>query len=361
MRMPHLGDVAAHLEEFVNHARMADEGRLVAGRAQLLSIRRALVRQRVVLGRRDPRRRDIGERRRVARTVQRRETPVVAIGRVTQILREEPLDRVAGQQIAVREPRMRIGLLVPGRARIDQQLQRERHAPVAREHRADGGQRAARAVAADREPRRIDAEFDGMRVQPDERIFRIVHRGREPMLGREPVIDRQYRAMRIAGEHPAERVVRRHAADRETAAVIVDERRQRLGETRCDGQVETGAERRAVARGHVEILDRKHRRGGDLEDQRAALIGRAGLLGRQVVVGATLRALDHVEHLGNLRIQGHRENAAPDAPPGAGDKRRMMPRSRQVNATSCLPKLRPLSRPISVSGARSSPCAIVSR
>ena len=43
-------------------------------------------------------------------------------------------------------------------ARRDQQLQRQRPAEVARVQRADGGQRAAGAVAADREARQIDAE-----------------------------------------------------------------------------------------------------------------------------------------------------------------------------------------------------------
>lgn len=68
----------------------------------------------------------------------------------------------------------------------------------------------------------------------DAYFVRIVHRGRKLVFGREPVTDRQHRALRIVREHPAQRIVRVDAADREAAAVVVHERGQRFRQARRD-------------------------------------------------------------------------------------------------------------------------------
>ncbi|MGF6856185.1 hypothetical protein OKW29_005096 [Paraburkholderia sp. CI3] len=232
----------------------------------------------------------------------RQSSPIAAI---SHVVLEEPLDRVARQQEAVGEARVRVGLLMAGRARINQQLQREHEAGVAREHRANRRECAARAIAAHREPRAVDAEFGRVRVQPAEGVEGIVDSGRKLVLGREPVIDRQHRALAVAREHPAQRIVRIDAANRKAAAVVVHERRQRLGPARLDRTVQARADRRAVARRHAQIFDGEHRRARDLEDRRAFLVRRARRLRAHLVVLRAFGPRDHVEHLLDRGIQRH--------------------------------------------------------
>ena len=55
----------------------------------------------------------------------------------------------------------------------------------------------------------------------------VVDRRREPVLGREPVVDAEHADARLAREEPAEVVVGLEIADHEPAAVVVDEQRTR--------------------------------------------------------------------------------------------------------------------------------------
>ena len=76
----------------------------------------------------------------------------------------------------------------------------------------------------------------------------IVDGGGKFVLRREPVIHRQHRALAVAREHPAQRVVRIDAAHREAAAVVVHQRRRRFGPTRLDRLIKAHTYRRIVAR-----------------------------------------------------------------------------------------------------------------
>ena len=73
-------------------------------------------------------------------------------------MRTEPAHAVAREHVPLREIGVRLGLRAEVRDRIGQHLQRDlRPARVARQQRDDGGEVAAGAIAADGEPRGIDA------------------------------------------------------------------------------------------------------------------------------------------------------------------------------------------------------------
>ncbi len=172
-------DEAGVLEERVNHP-LVDLGRDWHARGlQTLGVGKSLVDQRIVFGQCDPGRRHARE----ARCHQRRETPVVAVGVAAQVVREEPLDRLRVEQVPVAQPLMRLGVLARGQARVDQQLQHQPNALVARVDRARRGERAAGTVATHRDARRVDPEPDRFVDQPVQRVEGVVDRGRKRCSG----------------------------------------------------------------------------------------------------------------------------------------------------------------------------------
>ena len=138
--------------------------------------------------------------------------------------------------------------------RIDQDLERERRAArVARAQRAHRREVAARAVAADGDPRRVAADLRRVRDRPVERGPAVVERRRKRMLGREPVVDRHHDRARRVRELASDPVELLDVPDDPTAAVQHDEDRQTgVGRRPVD------AHRYAVG---VVILDREDRLG----------------------------------------------------------------------------------------------------
>ena len=67
-----------------------------------------------------------------------------------------------------------------------------RAAPVAGEQRQPGREPAAGAPAVDRDPGGVDAELVGVVVQPHQRGVAVLDPGRERVLGRQPVLDRDH-------------------------------------------------------------------------------------------------------------------------------------------------------------------------
>ena len=96
----------------------------------------------------------------------------------------------------------------------------------------------------DREPRRVGAELGRVAGQPAHRGAHVVGRGRERVLGREPVVDaRDDRARRVR-QRAAERVERVERADHPAAAV---ERRRRAAAApgaSAGGRAGSGSRRR---------------------------------------------------------------------------------------------------------------------
>ena len=92
-------------------------------------------------------------------------------------------------------------------------------APVARHERDDRGEVAAGAVAADREPGGVTAELGRVLAKPRDDRVRVLHAGREPVLGRETVVDRDDDAAGRVADRAAHAVVGVEVADHPPAAV----------------------------------------------------------------------------------------------------------------------------------------------
>ena len=67
-------------------------------------------------------------------------------------------------------------------------------------------------------------------MRPAKRGEGVVDRGGEPVLGPEPVVDREHERGDLAGEEAAGLVVGVEVADHVPAAVVVDDERRRVGE-----------------------------------------------------------------------------------------------------------------------------------
>jgi len=144
-----------------------------------------------------------------------------------------------------------------------------------RHHRQIG----AGAVPAERDPRGIRAELDGMSGGEPERGDHVVDRRREGMLRSGPVVDGQYPYPGLYHEVAAQRVVAGQAAGHPTAAVVEDQQ-PRPGRQAVRG-VEPG--RQVVRIGAAEITGcptartiacpDADRPGADARDQRSGRDG----------------------------------------------------------------------------------------
>ena len=134
-------------------------------------------------------------------------------------------------------------------------------------------------VPADREPLGVAAERLGVRARPRGRREGVLEAGRERMLGRQPVVDREYGVATLVGERPREVVVRLEVAEHPAAAVQEDEQPEaRLGAR--------PVEARGDASG-VDVANLRERDGGRPQArgaQGANGLGRA-LLDRRVAEG----------------------------------------------------------------------------
>jgi hypothetical protein len=223
----------------VDLALEADLRHPVAGAGERIGIGEPLVAQRIEPGGQQQGRRQV----RQVGVQQRRSAPVEVECRIGDVVVVEVADRVACQQIALAKRRVRWGGAALVGRRVDQQLKRD--LPVARVACRDGhhrGEVAAGAVAADREPRRIDAERGRMALDPSSGGDAVVDGGWKAMLRPHPVVDRHHRAARAVGELAAQGVVGVEVADDPAPAVKVDERRQRRS-ARARGPVRAQGDR----------------------------------------------------------------------------------------------------------------------
>ncbi len=183
---------------------------------------------------------------------------------------------------------------------IDEQLGGERDAVGVGELRAHRGQVAAGAVAADGEALGIAAVLLDLLRDELQRGVGVVDRGREPVLGREPVVDADDDRAGVVGEQPAHALVGVQVTDHETAAVEVDDRR--CGVADPGGAIDAcvrGAERERRHR-----LDLGQRRGIAEVDHQRAQAG-AGLLRRALGDRGIAGLLDELQQAGDVRVQGH--------------------------------------------------------
>ncbi len=153
---------------------------------------------------------------------------VRAVGRIGQVVAPVPGHRAAVEQ-------QRVVVLADGRGvrgvvgvRVDQQLVQDRGAAaLASQQGEGGGQVAARAVPADRQPGRVGAEFGGVLGDPLGGGGRVVHGGREGVLGGEPVARRDGDAADGVGQAAADRVAGVERAEGPAATEQVEQDGQR--------------------------------------------------------------------------------------------------------------------------------------
>jgi hypothetical protein len=221
---------------------------------------------------------------------------------VRDVLGEEEVDHGLGQQRTVGMP-VRGRVLVRGGAGVEQHLQRQRQARVARlmAHTAASVPPALSPPTARRPASRP-------RLAPcfrDERegVPRVVRCGRKLVRGRQPVVDRHHRAAALVAQHAAQRVVRADVADGEAATMKVHQHRQHLGRRR----IEPRGYREAVARGDAEVFDARQLGLGHFEHARAFFVGGLGLVGGELLergMAGARHALDHAGHLRGERRLG---------------------------------------------------------
>ena len=276
-----------------------------AGGSQLVGIGAALVTQHIVTAGHDISRRQLGQ---VGR-VQRRRAPISGDLRVSR----------AGAEIVIAEPdhrrrrqRQHIGARdVALRAhreihhRVDQQLEPQRRpALVACHQRHDGRQIAARAVAADAEPRWINFQTGRVCGNPDKRCERIIDRGRKPVLRRQPVVDRNHARTTAVGKLPAERIVGIEIADHPAAAVVVDQRGQHGVRRHPHRPVEPQRDRTSRSRRH-QVTHLGHLRRVRLQDGAARNHCDARIRRRLLLQRRPSRQLEEIEHFLAVGIEGH--------------------------------------------------------
>src|SRR2546421_1267573 len=129
----------------------------------------------------------------------------------------------------VEQPRIVAGAERPGvraveRVGIDQKLRDQvGTARVAAEQADHGGEVATSAVAADREPGRVDTDVRAVPGDPAGGGMAVLHRGGEPVLGRQPVADRDNGAGYGVRERAADAVGGVDAAEGPAATEEVDQ------------------------------------------------------------------------------------------------------------------------------------------
>ena len=133
------------------------------------------------------------------------------------------------EQEALGEQRVRRGGAAEFHGRVDQQLESRRRAAVGdRELGGNGREVPARAVACDRDSRRIDAELSSALDDVTERREGVLDGGGEGVLGGEPVVDAQHAGAGRPCKQPARLVVGIEVAGHPAAAVIEDDHRRRF-------------------------------------------------------------------------------------------------------------------------------------
>ena len=138
--------------------------------------------------------------------------------------------RAVNARFVVAGKRVRIKPSLPGLAvdgRVDEELESQRDVVIAGVQRHDRRQIAAGRVAAHGQTGRVDPDLVGVIDDPLQRRLGVVDRSRERVLRRQPIVNGDHLALAPIGEGTAIAVVRRQAAEDETAAVVEDQRRCR--------------------------------------------------------------------------------------------------------------------------------------
>ena len=228
------------------------------------------------------------------------------VGGAVEIVIAKPSDdgmrqQDAGLGLAVRGMRHReVG------AGIDQHLARDRGAvAVARRYRNHRGEIAAGAVAADAQPRRVDAELSCIVGDPFRRGDDVLDAGGKFVLGREPVIDGNDNELTFVGQLTAHHVMGIEIADDPAAAMKEHQaRRKAVGLPQPQWGVDARRDR-PVRCGDRERMYRFQLRRVGIADHTGLQIELARLRRRNRFVRRTAGFLKRLEHGSGIGIEGH--------------------------------------------------------
>ena len=188
------------------------------------------------------------------------------------------------------------------RQRVDEQLVTERRPALpGRPLRDHGGERAAHAVAANRQPARIQSELAAVAGEPRRDRPAVVDRRREAVLRRPPVVDGHDRRAAPVRQLAARPVGSVEVADHPAAGVEPGDRRQRgrfLGRS-IDANHDIARRPRDPA-----VLDGDHRLGLSVEERQHPADG-AALVDRDLVDRLLAAGGHPLEKRLHLRIQRH--------------------------------------------------------
>ena len=151
--------------------------------------------------------------------------------------------------------------------RIDELLEGEGiFAAVARQQRQRRGKAAARAFAHHADPGRIETLFGGVGEDPGKAGIAVLDRAGKHGLGREPIVDRDDRAVQLDRQRPVGHVpLIRGAGDKAAAMDVIDDGKRGGGRVlrSQDAQLDVGAPRRAGDGLHLDrrvgLRRRQHR------------------------------------------------------------------------------------------------------
>ena len=242
------------------------------GQAQFVGVVHALVYQRVTFGQADP---GGGHTVHIG-CMQRGKTPVLTLCAALHIVAKEPADGGLFQHQPARKGGVRWRVLVGRATRVDQQLQRQRQARIARQDGIHRGQRAACTVAAHSQPCWVCAQGFCMGCQPLQGIPRIVAGRGKAVLRRQPVVQRHHHAASKARQLAAKNVVRGNAANGEAAAMHVQQQWQPRVGAWC---IQPGGHRMAIAGRDVQVFHPRQGCLGHLQHAGTGFVGNTSVLG----------------------------------------------------------------------------------
>src|SRR5438132_2886999 len=275
-----------------------------AGLAKPIAVGPTLVAKRIKPGRDDHGRWLALE----AGRTQRRGSQIGLVRVALQILLHVPEDPIARDHVAVRQLAVRARLQREVDGGIDEHLTRRRGHPAgSSELRDDGRQIPARRIAGHGDASDIDADVAALRPGPAIRRQAVLDRGRELVLGRQPIVDGHDEHTRVLGQPRAEAVMRLEIALNPAAAVEVrDGGLRRLRGAR-------GVDARGnLARGpgNTNVLDTRQRRRGPVHQRHhhAELLAQLGQRRKEP------RHADRFDEFADdLRLRIHRAAADPNA------------------------------------------------
>jgi hypothetical protein len=303
MRLERLRYGPPELDEPMDHPGVDLQIHGDAGHPQTIGVHDALIGERVTLGQADPGRcqsLQITSLTVRVDAIQRCKTPVVPVKGAAQIVVEEVADVRFLKQEAFGKGLVARRILVTGTTGIEQKLQGQGPAHIARSDGCHRRQRAAGAVATNRDACAVQLEPSSMFAQPGQAVPGIVHGRWKLPFRSQPVVHRDHRAVGQMREVTAQRLVSGHTADSESAAMEVQQYRQVA--IRSRGK-KPRRQLGSIACSDVQVFHSVQPVRSDVQHASPGGVSQLGLCGGQCMHGHMSGAFNPVEHAPHGRTQ----------------------------------------------------------